>query len=321
MEKVPVGNVSVMSDLASMNKSERDVTFGHSSSNDTLILQTCEKAGELPVTSLGIIGNVLVLWVWQADSSFIPATFFIKYLATCDLLFSASTFVKIFDFMPVVVVSSFTTFFIKMSVHVTLALAVSRCVAVYRPLRVTLILSRRRVIVVSVVIACWCFLLQGLQLCSRYVILFGDDYDKRSILAICFLFLSYCLPLLPMVGCNVALLCKVYRRDVTSHMSHDQARASRQQTRRLTLGVVCITTTSVLAYPVIFSVITPIRWKQPAYLVTFNIIASCVSNLLIGINSSINVIYYVIFASEFRRLLVLRFTRLWGCCKRRYAGY
>nr|KAG5689912.1 hypothetical protein BaRGS_015600 [Batillaria attramentaria] len=106
----------------------------------------------------------------KADSSFIPATFFIKYLATCDLLFSASTFVKIFDFMPVVVVSSFTTFFIKMSVHVTLALAVS-------------------------------------------------------------------------------------------------------------------------------------------------------SNLLIGINSSINVIYYVIFASEFRRLLVLRFTRLWGCCKRRYAGY
>ncbi|KAK7474720.1 hypothetical protein BaRGS_00034013 [Batillaria attramentaria] len=320
---LPGLNASVVAGVGSMNKSEASMTYTNFSYDDLLALNqtmndNCDKAGTT-IMSLGIVGNVFVLWVWQADSSFNPSTFFIKYLATCNLLFQVSSLSGLID-LRVGILAGYL--FSVMSAHVTLALAVSRCVAVYRPLRVHLILSRRRVIVVSVVIACWCLLLGGslvvMSICVVSDIICPRFFGKAvgGVLMLILVFLSYFLPLLLMAACNVALLVKVCRRDVTSSISNDQARASRQRTRRLTLGVVCITTTSLLAYPVNLSVVFTTTLHYPADpLVAATV--GCVGNLLLATDASVNVIYYVIFASEFRRLLVLRFTRLWGCCSRR----
>ncbi|KAK7474719.1 hypothetical protein BaRGS_00034012 [Batillaria attramentaria] len=348
----------------------------------------------LPVVLLGIVGNMIVLWVWQADSSFSPSTFFIQYLALSDALYLAVcvaqyvgtlvqgspftgvdeldlnnsfTFsgdvtpfgVPLFsgdvspfggedgisftgDGAPVTgedslmheedpsiggdgalfseVAGDFSLLFSIMSVHVTLALAVSRCVAVYRPLRVHLILSRRRVIIASVVIACWSLLFGGLvmghHICHALGSSCADDIQERladPVYYLSVLVIAGCLPLLLMAASNVALLVKVCRRDVTSYLSDDQTRASRQRTRRLTLGVVCITTTSLLAYPVYLSVIAVFHAQMNINITVF--IVMCIGRLINLLSHSINVIFYAIFASEFRRLLVLRFAQLRGSCK------
>ncbi|KAK7474137.1 hypothetical protein BaRGS_00034597 [Batillaria attramentaria] len=340
----------------------------------------------LPVVLLGIVGNVIVLWVWQADSSFSPSTFFIQYLALSDALYLAvcvaqyvgtlaqgspfpgvdlnnsftfSADVPLFsgdvspfggedgisftgDGAPVTgedslmreedpsvggdgalfsdVAGDFSLLFSIMSVHVTLALAVSRCVAVYRPLRVHLILSRRRVIIASVVIACWSLLFGGLvmghHICHALGSSCADDIQERladPVYYLSVLVIAGCLPLLLMAASNVALLVKVCRRDVTSYLSDDQTRASRQRTRRLTLGVVCITTTSLLAYPVYLSVIAVFHAQMNINITVF--IVMCIGRLINLLSHSINVIFYAIFASEFRRLLVLRFAQLRGSCK------
>nr|KAG5703396.1 hypothetical protein BaRGS_022445 [Batillaria attramentaria] len=117
-----------------------------------------------------------------------------------------------------------------------------------------------------------------------------------------------CLPVLVMAVCNVALVVKI-QRDAGLVSS-----LSQQSARRLTIGIICMTSTSLLAFPARFVMLVVIYYRRVAADISIWTYVLClgIGNLLVVLNSSVNVIYWAVFATEFRRLFVQKFRKLCG---------
>ncbi|KAK7492225.1 hypothetical protein BaRGS_00016522 [Batillaria attramentaria] len=282
--------------------------------------------GVIPVCVLGIIGNVIMLWVWMGGTTFSPTTFLIKYIALCDALFLVANIVAdgadlAGDLVLERISREFTYPLLIISLHVSMAAAVVRCVILYRPLRAQASLTRRRTVVTCVCITLWSLLLGTL------VVLFGicqPIHGNYQAYGICptdlkkvmdtdamwlFLLVMYgCLPVLVMAVCNVAMVVKIQRDSGLA------SSLSQQSARRLTIGIICMTSTSLLAFPAHSVMLVVIYYRRAAADISIWTYVLClgIGNILVVLNSSVNVIYWAVFATEFRHLFAKKFRKLRG---------
>ena len=129
-----------------------------------------EQAGLVPLALAGVALNLLSLWVWQGDKSYNATTFLFKYLAVSDslCLFTLVLFVSRLDAVMREVVLPISNVSQRVSVHTTLLVAVTRWLAVTRPLHARSLLSAGRVRAACVGLLLWCLLVEGLYFYSSF---------------------------------------------------------------------------------------------------------------------------------------------------------
>ena len=134
------------------------------------VRQLMEQAGLVPLAVVGVVLNLLSLWVWQGDKSYNATTFLFKYLAVSDslCLFTLILFVSRLDAMMREVVLPISNVSQRVSVHTTLLVAVTRWLAVTRPLHARSLLSAGRVRAACVGLLLWCLLVEGLYFYSSF---------------------------------------------------------------------------------------------------------------------------------------------------------
>lgn len=197
-----------------------------------------------------------------------------------------------------------------------------RFLAVYRPIRAPLMLSRGRVVTLCVAIFVWGLLAETVRLAAILCFVLypprtaavASPFCRSATTAFDIMYkhhrnevVAYLTPLVLMLVFNVAILWKVHHRDVINIMTQRQRAPVQRASRRLTLCVVIITSTCFVSYPLTFVVRWAVLGNASAQVVgTFAFVAV----LLILVNSSINVVYYWSFTSEFRRLTAVRFRTL-----------
>ena len=134
------------------------------------VRQLMEQAGLVPLALVGVALNLLSLWVWQGDRSYNATTFLFKYLAVSDslCLFTLILFVSRLDAVMREVVLPISNVSQRVSVHTTLLVAVTRWLAVTRPLQARSLLSAGRVRAACVGLLLWCLLVEGLYFYSSF---------------------------------------------------------------------------------------------------------------------------------------------------------
>ncbi|XP_025089661.1 uncharacterized protein LOC112561394 [Pomacea canaliculata] len=280
-----------------------------------------ERAGCIPMSVLGIVGNVVSLAVWNTQRTYSTTIFLFKYLAVWDIVFLVTI-------IPVILLSDNKTVSVQfemfdvssylavlVSVHTTLLIAVSRWLAAYRPVHVHTgsLLSRRHVIIACLVIFLWCLVIAVIILLVKIVMM---DSKTRIIVYITFSSMGMALPVLPLVVCNVLLLHKLHSpfspESPTSYSVQQQQQPRTWDTKRLTLAIVLMSLFSLLAFTVgeittnYYSLIAlnEAAGHRGAGSVESHLSGILESSfyLLKQINSSINVLFYFVFSREFRKV-------------------
>ena len=260
-----------------------------------------------------------MLVVWSAETAFNPTTFLVKCMAVTDittLLAFMCNWVRNFIFglertlaatVPLIVMLCCRA----VIVYTTLGVAVTRWLAIHKPLKVHSLLTRRRVVVGYVIMLLWClmsgmsvgFLLAG-HPDGQYVVIMYNVWEGVNL----------ALPILLLVVLNVSLVYTMCSHRHSSSLGQQRQRTVRSA--RLLGAVLSISITTVLAYPV------GVAYRVSTFGLGVEICQSDCAMLLPTLtfllelfNSSINVVYYLVFASRFRELCRLRC----GCCCRRCA--
>ena len=282
------------------------------------------------VAVLGLCGNVVVLVVWSAEKAFNPTTFLMKCLAATDVIllllllytFIHASFTSVSSqlhwtvFVLLVVLYYFRT----VTAHTTLGVVVTRWVAVHKPLRVHSLLTKRRVVGGYVLMLVWCLIPFIVMSIAIMGIISTYRVSYLSVTEGVYL----ALPILMLVVLNVSLLCTLFSNRHNSSLGQQQqqhaARAARSSQLKYLLGaVLCLSITTVLAYP------AGVAYRSVMLLNLGYFIQVCprfcflfmpsLSTLLEVFNSSINVVYYLVFISRFRQLCRLRCWSCWRCCR------
>ena len=265
----------------------------------------------IPVLAcLGVCGNVVVLLAWSRESCFRPATFLTKCLAASDILFCTMKAVRVLTlpFAKVIVgifqaLDIFSSF---VSVNTTLAVVFSRWLAVTRPLHVHRLLTRTRTLAGYGLLLLWCSLLAIPWTLIREGVIDDLNSSTKSAIEMSLALVGYVIPVLLLVVLNVCLvrvLCRRGRSAVSSSLNQRAARARADQLTRLLGAVVCVGVTTVLTYPVGFVARVLVDTHQ---LICDNACDNFrleVHTLLTTFNSSINVVYYLLFVKQFGELL------------------
>ncbi|KAK7098041.1 rhodopsin, GQ-coupled-like [Littorina saxatilis] len=254
-----------------------------------------------PVAVLGVFGNLVCLVVWSAESHFNPTTLFLKVLAVSDTFLLVEFLLRHCGILVTVplVFHSFYVYSRLLTVHTTLALIIIRWIAVFRPLRMKILLSKRRAITGCVLMIFLCFL-AGLP----YVI--TAVYFQHLRLRTYYIIHGTCLalPVMVLVCLNVSLVRKLiaHRRQIAAHTTSWAASSSRFY--RLLLAIVCLSVSSTIAYPVSLACMVegqPTIESDCGQFCTGLMFA--VADLFEVVNSAINIVFYLLFISKFRRLL------------------
>ena len=171
-------------------------------------------AGFVPVSTLGLVANSACLWVWQGDTSASAVTFLFQFLALWDnvflalaLAYSALLHTGLRD--PSNLLYLALLFPQLLSVHTTVAIAASRWVAVWRPLHVHRLVTRRRVSVTCAAAVVWCMAIAGVNGCRSRDLLV--DGVANIVLYFSLQVVGLIVPLLVLVGFSVSLLWMTYR--------------------------------------------------------------------------------------------------------------
>ena len=269
------------------------------------------------VAMVGLCGNVVVLVVWSAETAFNPTTFLVKCLAVTDIIMLLAfmcNWVRNFILRLELTIAATVPIILMLCcraiiVYTTLGVAVTRWVAVHKPLKVHSLLTRRRVVVGYVLMLLWC-LMSGMSV--GFLLAGHPDSDYIAIMYNVWEGVNLALPILLLVVLNVSLVYTVCSHRHSSSLGQQRQRTVRSA--RLLGAVLSISITTVLAYPVgvAFRVLKFGLGEKicdsdcTMILLTFTF-------LLELFNSCINVVYYLVFASRFRELCRLRC----GCCCRR----
>ena len=164
------------------------------------------------LAALGILGNIVSFWVWQAETSYNATNFLFKCLSVWDTVFLAAVIAN-----SIVVVRSNSTVhsFVfhcgnlaqLLSVHVTLLVAICRWVAVTIPLRAQRLLTSCRVYTSCLLLSLWCLLLEGAFVMTTFG--FADTIvTARTVKRV----VGLALPLLLLLIFNLSLLWRITRR-------------------------------------------------------------------------------------------------------------
>ena len=260
------------------------------------------------VAVAGVCGNVAVLVVWCAETTFNPTIFLVKCLAVTDIItllaflfyMSDVLITGVNELMIKAVVIVVLLYFRMVTAHTTLGVVVTRWVAVYKPLTVHILLTKRRVVVGYVFMLLWC-LTPGIP-----VGLLALGHIKGDYFGIIYnvsegVYLA--LPILLLVIFNVSLVYKVCSHRHSSSLDQQQRTARAARSARLLGAVLCLSITTVLAYPVgmAYRVLYVSKGTEVCE-------GNCSAMFLLltyvleMFNSSINVVYYLLFASRFREL-------------------
>ncbi|KAK7508664.1 hypothetical protein BaRGS_00000230, partial [Batillaria attramentaria] len=125
--------------------------------------------------------------------------------------------------------------------------------------------------------------------------------------------LAFFIPLLLLAVSNAATVWKFRQHGATSGASRERHQS---KSRRLTLTMIVVSVTCLVAYPFAISIrliVSPNTSETELCDEDCKYIIIYVCALMTTLNSSINIVFYCAFASRFRQLLVLRFSRLFAC--------
>ncbi|KAK7113517.1 hypothetical protein V1264_012790 [Littorina saxatilis] len=258
-----------------------------------------------PVATIGVVLNLLQLWIWSLQQEFIAAFFLFKVLAVFDILYALNFLLWFWQWEGKLRIAWEPVYFMWQValVNTTLLLAITRWTAVFFPMRYKAIVTpfRLRLGVGSIV------MVSLLTLCLHLFDLKPELLGEKGHDIMDTMLLETLLTA-PMV--IQAVLCASLVRRTWDHYHQLESivtnpshrRRSRGKARRTTLTVVCISLTSFLIYPgctqiLIYFNLTPDRTTQAK---ESEVVA--VINLLQIINSSINFFFYLAFMPEFRRI-------------------
>ncbi|KAL8585055.1 hypothetical protein ACOMHN_013072 [Nucella lapillus] len=247
----------------------------------------------------GLCGNVTVLVVWSVDRVFRPTRFLIRCLAVCDIFLLLSNIFYILFFINKqhysrVVAWYAALWFRVLNVHTTLVLVASRWVAVYRPLAVNAILTRKRVIRTYFALMAWSATAVVVHLACYLIMKPRPFLYVFAVIQLVYLF----LPVLILILLNIHLVYILKTGDRGEGSQPNQPFSCTLQPR-LFAAVLVISIFTVVAYPagalsrVAVSLHTGIGPE-----IEFTI--SAISRLLEMFNSAINVVFYYIFVGHFR---------------------
>lgn len=264
--------------------------------------------GVVPVSALGLFGNVLTLVTWHAHKSRNVSTFLFKTLAVWDIVFLASfSFVLLGRYgVPYEAVLAFghvTGWAQLLSVNVTLLIGVTRWIAVFRPHQLASLLTLHRAHIAVGGMVLWCTLLQCLDL--TWTLGFVQDRSVKVAIFLSKQTVGFILPLLFLLIFNILLIVTIHRSVKIDNQS--------QQKRQATLLVICISICSLVAYPI--GVLMQMLLEEASTgdlssgrfcdRMCFNI-ANSLFYLLQVLNSSLNILFYSLFSTTFRKLLFKR---------------
>ncbi|KAL8614576.1 hypothetical protein ACOMHN_060042 [Nucella lapillus] len=260
--------LNVTGDLHSTSLDPYDLNDPGDSDKIDLINTRFRQFGVIPMTSFGLVGNALSLWVWSAESVYNSTIFLLKVLALWDCVVCAvilSTAVGQVAGLNMDFPSKLFTIVVLISqicsVYTTLLSSVTRLLAIFRPAHFNTILSRPRVVALCVAILLWSLLLSSFE-ASLYVcwqvksklecpqiwnivVFYRQNYIYD--------FLAFCIPTLLLLAVNLLTVWKFSRHsnDVSGASSNQQ---NGHKTRRLSITMVTISVTSLLSYPIAVSV-------------------------------------------------------------------
>ncbi|XP_070196676.1 FMRFamide receptor-like [Littorina saxatilis] len=260
------------------------------------------------IAALGLCGNVLTLVVWSAELLFNPATFFMKALAVSDTIFIVSALCHWHPFLKTLgnrnLTGTVVVYSRAVSAYTTMVIVFTRWLAVHTPMRVRSLLTKRNVVLSYVLALLWCslilipFFLQLWKVTSWNT----DLYTTFNISdGVC-----VGLPIVVMVFLNISLVNKMCGHRATSGLGQPSPASVTARSSRfhgLLAAVVCLSVTTILAYPLGF-IVRVLNTHSSSMIID---VLNVVMGVLEVVNASINVVYYLLFASQFRQLLRKRF--------------
>ncbi|XP_025110892.1 FMRFamide receptor-like [Pomacea canaliculata] len=279
----------------------------------------------LTVSCLGIVGNVVSLLVWRTHKTYNPVIFLFKYLAVVDIQHLVSTYCCRIIILFRRYFSDHTYFTVlftaygtellgqSLSVHVTLLIAVCRFIVVSRPLEVYsgTLLTRCQVIVACVALSFWCLLIT-IPFPVITLLVFNDKLKVPYFLIVAILFLDTSIATLLIVIFNILLLKKLrYSSAVrpSTFSAQDSVSSGPGRGRRVTLVVVLMSVCTILAYLINGTTLALAftyfhyteKQSRSAYYIVFDVLIP-IYDFLEALNSSINIIFYIAFFHNFRKV-------------------
>jgi hypothetical protein len=106
------------------------------------------------LSCVGVLGNGVAFWVWLGEKRKSTTTLLFMYLAVCDNLVLISPLDKagLHPHTDVYYIFwSLSRLALTLSAHITAIITFNRWLAVWKPLRVSTIMSKRRVVTVNAV--------------------------------------------------------------------------------------------------------------------------------------------------------------------------
>ena len=270
----------------------------------------------LTVAVAGVCGNVVVLVAWCAEPAYNPTVFLIKCLAVSDILLLLLWCEYFLRFFRLRLHALY--YFRMVTAHTTLGVVVTRWVAVHKPLRADSLLTKRRVVVGYVLMLLWCLI-------PVIYVTIESGSVKWFIITITVEALYLALPILLLVALNVSLVLTLRSLIRDSNLGQQQQQQQSQQQpmaqlQYLMKAVLCVSISTVLAYPagiVCRAFLLPaLDLSTDMDMCGFHckIFWIHLSVLLEVINSSVNIIYYFLFAPRFRQRC-RRGCRRCRCCR------
>ena len=269
-----------------------------------------------PVNILGILGNLMVMWVWSLELGYHPTTYLFKALALADtlaLLVWALRVLVLETFFKNVILHPVSLACRRMGVQITMLLAIVRFISLFFPFRSEQLLTRFRINSVLAGFIVWNLSVYHVANYLRLV----ESARYPKVRQIVTSIISTSIPAGLQLILMIAVTCKVWRvfkRVQPSTTDHGRAVLSRQNFQiarqfAFTVFAMCVLTFTsyfVPAYVFVFIQRSRVEGKPAPYRLLLHAIFGAIG----AINSSINIVFYVCFIVRFRDLLFKKLRKI-----------
>ena len=280
--------------------------------------------GILPAAAVGVIGNLFAFWIWRTDlCNYNVTTFLFRCLAMCDTAYLCLNFA--FVLLLETACCQWYHIFVTharnlsqiLSVHITLLVAVTRWMAVQMPLHVHRYLTKCAMKTSCVTIAVWCLAIEGMEVARKNLLLLQRE-DVNKPLFVLHEVLSYVLPIFLLSIFSIHIIW-TFKRHFASSAALQAENKTRIDARkvdktffRLTLTVLCVALSSFVAYPIGVTVemVSLLELSVTCQGLFYYDVLATVGGFLQTINSGINICFYCVFVSRFRKLVRFRLQSL-----------